>query len=74
MEANYSNRELNMRFEEIKEKLETILQQTTKTNGRVSKLEQWRAYILGAVGIMVVLVIPIATLVLYDLIRTGKIF
>ena len=74
MEANYSNRELNMRFDEIKEKLETILQQTINMNHRLSKLEQWRAYILGAVGIMVVLIIPIATLVLYDLIRMGKIF
>ena len=49
-EQNYSKRELDHYFGEIKETLEKqniILEriegQTTKTNGRVSKLEFWRA-------------------------------
>jgi hypothetical protein len=38
---------LDERQQRIDEKLEKILEQTTLTNGRVSKLEQWRSKLNG---------------------------
>jgi hypothetical protein len=42
MSQDYSNRELDRMFAEIKELLVDIKEQTTKTNGRVTKLEFWK--------------------------------
>lgn len=36
--------------------LQTILAQTTKTNGRVNKLEMWRSYTLGAMALLTFLI------------------
>lgn len=39
-EQPYTNRELDHRFRDIGEKLDLILTQTTKHNGRLSKVEK----------------------------------
>lgn len=65
----YSNRELDHHFNDIREKflgaitdiasdVKDIKIQTTKTNGRVSKLEHWRTAVLAAGGIITGVVIP----------------
>ena len=53
-ECNYSKRELDDHFLIINEKLDTLVTQTTKTNGRVSILENWRSYIIGGMSVFVV--------------------
>lgn len=61
--SDYSNREIDQMMASIHEKLDQILLQTTKTNGRVSKLEKWKwtitggAIALGAINIPNVLAI-----------------
>ena len=51
---------------DIKNELITVREQTVKTNGRVSKLEMWRMFILGGLSIVTVLIVP---LILYVLTR-----
>jgi hypothetical protein len=57
-DPHYSNREIDILFKEIKESLERIESQTTKTNGRVTSLENWKWYITGLVSLLVMLKLP----------------
>lgn len=40
MNEDYSNREIDMKFEGVHEKLDLILEQTTRHNGRLTKVER----------------------------------
>lgn len=55
VEPTYSKRELDNHFREIKESLTRIETQTMKTNGRVRALEQWRWFLAGGMGVLVLL-------------------
>lgn len=58
-EKPFSNREIKEKFEAVHEDVKSILAQTTKTNGRVSKLESWQAFMQGGLAILALLVVPI---------------
>ena len=51
----YSNREIDSHFKEIKDTLARIESQTTKTNGRVDNLENWRSYTAGAIAVIILI-------------------
>ena len=59
VEDDYTNRELNMCFEQITEKLDLIHTQTVKTNGRVGRLENWQNRIIGGMVAISALAVPI---------------
>ena len=54
--ADYQNREIDSKFEEVHHRfddqektLNSILGQTTRTNGRVNSLETWQNRMIGAI-------------------------
>ena len=52
-EIDYTNRELDSKFSLIMEALHRIEEQTTKTNGRVTRLEFWKEGLMAKVaGVM----------------------
>lgn len=57
-EKQYSNRELDSKFITIIEKLEEIHAQTSKTNGRVTKLERNMLIVIVAVIVTTLLKWP----------------
>lgn len=59
MDTDYSNREIDRLFGEIKEQLDRIEHQTTRTNGRVNKLENWRSVLIGGWTIVTLIVLPL---------------
>lgn len=68
-ENHYSNREIDMMLQGIKTHIDEavacplarIEAQTVKTNGRVSKLENWRNYIAGGIAVLAFVGIPLLT-------------
>lgn len=58
-ENDPTNKELLHYIKDIKEKVEDIKIQVTKTNGRVGNLEIWRGTIIGAVAVITVLIVPL---------------
>ena len=51
-EQDYSKREMDEKFKDIKESLDRIEIQTTKHNGRLSKVEKWQYTMVGAITII----------------------
>jgi hypothetical protein len=71
----YTNREMDMKFAEIKdillgqnEQMGEIKAQVKTTNGRVSSLEKWKIFVIGFCTCITVLMIPL----LIALITSGK--
>lgn len=48
----YSNREIDVFFKDIKDSLFRIETQTTKTNGRVTALEKWMWMVVGGLSLL----------------------
>lgn len=62
---SYSKTEVDLKFQILDQKMDTLidnsektLEQAKETNGRVTAIEKWRAYLTGAVAIITLLGIP----------------
>jgi hypothetical protein len=72
-EQPYTTRELDIHFNDLKEQLALILAQTTRTNGRVTKLENWQALIIGGASIVSFIVIPTIVWIFSDVLNRTNI-
>lgn len=54
---------------DLKVSLNQVVEQTTKTNGRVNKQEQWRYTMVGAIGVLTLIIVPIMGWGLYTLVN-----
>ncbi len=71
-EEPYKNREIDEKFNDIKDSLNRIETQTMKTNGSVAKVtgefNRWKYIVIGFCSCMTVVMLPL----LWALISTGK--
>jgi len=58
--VKYNDNLLEEVIHTIDAKLDAIIIQTTKTNGRVSAIENWRSSVTGAMLVITSVLIPIA--------------
>ncbi len=63
---NYTKSEMNLIFEKMdnhhsamEKQMDSIENQVKLTNGRVNKLENWRWFIMGGLGILSLLLVPV---------------
>jgi len=63
---------LNDKIETVNIKADKTLDQTIRTNGRVTKLEQWRSYLLGAGAVIIMMIISVFIPLIDTLIKVGK--
>lgn len=79
----YSKREQDGMFERLNERmqifekdaresLQRIEMQTTATNGRVRKLEQWQSYVIGFCACLGIILFSILIPLISSLIQSGK--
>lgn len=54
-----SNEVIVYHLADIKKDVQAVLVQTSKTNGRVTSLEKWKAYTAGAMAVVMVILLPI---------------
>jgi len=65
-EQNYTKRELDDHFGVVNCKLDEISERVKNTNGRVKQLEIWRAGIVGALGVITAIVIPMLMYIYFE--------
>lgn len=62
----FTNREIKTMFQgqadqikEVHADVKSVLEQATKTNGRVGKLENWQSFMRGGLAILALMVVPV---------------
>lgn len=71
-EVPYQNREIREMFEDVQDSLTRIEKQTTQTNGRVSKLENWRWFVAGGLTIITVVLLPVVFIIIQLYLTTSS--
>lgn len=65
---------LDEKIDTVKQDGQDTLRQSKEANHRISKLEQWRSYMLGAFGVLAVFLVSILVPLIDAFIKAGKIF
>lgn len=68
-DAPFTNREIREMVRDTNEAIARVEQQTTRHNGRMTRMEEWRAFQSGAMAVICTLIVPILGWALYVLIN-----
>lgn len=68
-EQDFTNREIRAMFDDLKDGNDRIEEQTKKHNGRMTKMERWQSYMMGAFSMLTLVVVPILAWALYSLVH-----
>lgn len=82
-EEDYSKREIDEKFknldilfrekhDDVMVKLNEVIVQTTKTNGSVANLKLWRAYMTGAIAVIMFLITVVLLPLGWAIIQNGN--
>ena len=71
-EEHYTKNEIDLMHTPMIDKLDEILDQTKLTNGRIGKLERWRAYITGGLAVVIIILLPLLIWTLSQLINVDE--
>jgi hypothetical protein len=66
-EEPFKNREIIEMFNDVKQKLDDIVIQTTKHNGRMTTVERNQAYAAGGISVLTLIVIPMLAWAMWTL-------
>jgi hypothetical protein len=65
-EIPYSNREIDQFNSDLRQdilglhaKIDKVLEQTTRTNGRLRTLEGWKMFVNGIMAVLITLIVPV---------------
>lgn len=64
--TKYDDNRMEEVLHSIHQKLDEIITQTTKTNGRVGALESWRGSITGGLAVITCIVVPMAFKIMFQ--------
>lgn len=59
MSEKLTNQTIKHILGDIHKDIKNLTEISTKTNGRLTRLEQWRSYIAGAMAVVIMLLVPI---------------
>lgn len=65
-DAPYTNRELREQAKDLQDSIDRVEAQTTKHNARMTKMEEWRAYITGGMAMLTLIALPIMGWLVYS--------
>ena len=68
-DAPFSNREIREMVKDTNQAIARVEIQTTRHNGRMTRMEEWRAFQSGAMAVICTLIVPILGWALYVLIN-----
>lgn len=71
-DAPFTNRELREQARDLQDSINRVEAQTKMHNGRMSKMEEWKAYTTGGMAMLTLIALPILGWLVYSVLTLPK--